>query len=231
MKFGALITAAGKSRRMEKGNKLLLNLYGKPVLFWSLSPFQNCDLIEEIIITAPSREINLYENLVKKFNLNKVKKIIPGGASRQISVWKALNNLKEINYVLIHDGARPLITQREILKLIKAVKKVKSVILAIPVKDTVKELNSKKVIKHTLNREKIYLAQTPQVFDFNLIYQAYQEAFKKKLKSTDDASLVEFLGNKVSILEGSIENIKITYPLDLDFANLIFSRRALKKNV
>ena len=162
--------------------------------------------------------------LVEKFRISKVSKIVVGGNSRQQSVWNGLKNMPpETTLVAIHDGVRPFVTSEEISRVITAAEEEGAAILAVPVKDTVKIVRSGK-IESTPDRERIWLAQTPQVFRKEIIINAYRLAMEKKFSGTEDASLVEKLGVSVSIVKGSYSNIKITTPEDLDFAEIILQK-------
>lgn len=196
-------------------NKLLLKLKGKTLLEWCLKPFQSSFKINEIVLTAPSKnEIKLYQSLVNKKNFSKVKLIIKGGSTRRKSTYLGLKAIKKTDFAVIHDAARPFLSKKLLEKVIKFAILHKAAILAVKAKDTLKKVSKDNVIKATVPREDIYLAQTPQVFKYDLILKAHKKA-AADLEFTDDAMLVENLKEKVYIVEGSTENIKITAPEDL----------------
>ena len=158
------------------------------------------------------------KRILTRYKLDKISKIVIGGKTRQESVYSGLEAVDpRARFVLVHDAVRPLVSENEIRRLIKAVQKRKAVILAIPVKDTVKEVNGAQIVR-TLSREKFWLVQTPQAFEVNLLKKAYLQARKDKFQGTDCSSLVERLGVKVGIVAGSSRNIKITDREDLELA-------------
>lgn len=224
MVTAVIVTAAGRGARMKAGNKLLLDLYGMPVLARSLDLFQRSRLIQKIIITAPLKYLKDYKKLVEKYKISKVEKIIRGALTRQESVYRALRELSDVDFVAVHDGARPLIKAGLLEKLVKEAKKYKAVIPVVMAKDTVKVLSSDSFIRKTLRRESIFLAQTPQVFEYALIMKAYNRARKYKIKATDDSMLVEKI-KKVKAIEGDYGNIKITFKEDLILAEEILKKR------
>ncbi|MFH1452692.1 MAG: 2-C-methyl-D-erythritol 4-phosphate cytidylyltransferase [Armatimonadota bacterium] len=227
-KITAIITAAGQSRRMKSSvNKLLIKVKGVPLLAYTIACFQKNKYIDEIIITSSKDSIKKYKEIVKKNKFSKVTKIIQGGATRFKSVYNALKEASGAGYVLIHDGARPLISQEVLNRTILALKKYKAVMAGVAPKDTIKEVNGKLFINKTIDRDKIYLAQTPQAFKTSLILEAYGKAPRAGKGITDDARTAEVLGVKVKIVEGSYENIKITTPEDLIIAEAILRNRGV----
>jgi 2-C-methyl-D-erythritol 4-phosphate cytidylyltransferase len=233
----AIITAAGKGTRL-KGNvsKQFMNIYGKPILAHTISAFQKSSKIKEIYISVPKDNIEFCrKNIIEKYSFDKVKKIVVGGSSRQESVYNALveipNNTKIVS---IHDGVRPLITPEEIDLLINTLirenkkdSSVKGVIMAASARETIKMI-SKNSIDKTISRDKIWHAQTPQVFFYDIILKAHTKARKDDFTGTDDACLVERINYKVNIVRGRHENIKITTPIDLFLAELIITKNNRK---
>jgi len=222
----AIIASAGRGRRMASDvAKQFLELHGAPILVHTLKKFDKNPDVDNIILVAPANAVDFLKmELVEKFRISKVSKIVVGGNSRQQSVWNGLKNMPlETTLVAIHDGVRPFVTSEEISRVIAAAEEEGAAVLAVPVKDTVKIVRSGK-IESTPDRERIWLAQTPQVFRKEIIIDAYRLAMEKKFSGTDDASLVEKLGVSVSIVEGSYSNIKITTPEDLDFAEIILQK-------
>jgi len=223
----AVIAAAGQGTRMKAGvNKQFLLLQGKPVLVHTLELFQQCDLITEVILVATPGEEDYCRKMVQEYGLTKVTRVVSGGRERQHSVAHGLAPLSsECEIVAVHDGARPLLLPSHLTKVIQAAGAHDGAILAVPVKDTIKEISGNGQVKSTLERAKLWAVQTPQVFKKGVITFAYDRAFQEGIKGTDDASLVEQCGFQVQVVEGSYENIKITTPEDLDFAELILRRR------
>jgi 2-C-methyl-D-erythritol 4-phosphate cytidylyltransferase len=208
-KVAAIIPAAGQGKRMGGTvNKQLLKLRDKPVLAHTLEIFQQCPLIGEIVIVASQDELATIENeIVIPFNINKTSHIVLGGKERQDSVRNGLAVLDaETEWVVVHDGARPLLLPEELLRIIG------------------KAYETGKVIA-TPARESLWCVQTPQIFKKDLLKLAHLSAHEAGLIVTDDASLVEALGHQVTAIMGSYENIKITTPEDLNFALTILQRR------
>ena len=228
MKLSVVIPAAGKGKRMKaEKNKQFLKLNGKEVLAHTVEKFEKNNLIDEIIIVAKEDEIDYCkDNIVKKYNLNKVLKVTAGGLTRQESVYNGLQEISSSSdFVLIHDGARPFINQELINKVVEKVKQYDAVAVGVPVKDTIKVINSDKMIINTPERSKLVAIQTPQLFERELIIRAYQQAIEEDFIGTDSASLVERLNRSVKLVEGSYENIKITTPEDLEFGKRVLMGR------
>lgn len=225
MKISCIIPAAGIGRRFKSKDKLFLNLCKKPVIVWTLETVSKHPLISEIILVVNRSKIKEAKTLVQKYNLSKVKEIIEGGKTRQESVYLGLQKISPLcNLVVIHDGGRPLLSNKLLKKVILCAKKENACCPVVPVSDTVKEIENY-FIKRTIDREKIYFAQTPQVFNYELIMKAHKKARENNFHSTDDASLVEQLGKKVKVILGDKENIKITTKDDLLFAEMILKKR------
>jgi 2-C-methyl-D-erythritol 4-phosphate cytidylyltransferase len=226
MKVKALIAAGGRGERI--GGilpKQFIEIKKKPVLAYTVEKFEKCELIDEIILVVPEDYMSFCSyNIVDVCDFKKVKRILSGGKERQDSVYKGLLALsKDIDIVLIHDGVRPFISTEKIGKSIEMCKKEKAVILALPVNDTVKRVDEGYVVT-TLDRDKLWIAQTPQTFEYKLILEAYKKAMEDGFTGTDDSSLVERLGFKVRVLEGESQNIKITTQEDLVLAKRILER-------
>lgn len=224
MKVTAIIPAGGYGKRMNAGiHKQLIEIEGKPILIHTLEKFQNCDCIDAIIIaTAPEIFIEV-ENLVKKFGITKVVEVTVGGNERQDSVYNALQMMvyHHTEIVVVHDAVRPFITCDKICEVISACKETGAAILAVRPKETVKLDAGNGFVEKTLDRNSLWLVQTPQAFYYTILQQAYKKAYTDSFYGTDDASLVERLGVKVKIVEGLYENIKITTPEDIEFAKMI----------
>lgn len=200
----------------------------KPLLFYALDTFEKDPHIKKIIVTARQKEAGDIEKLSRKFGFKKIERIIPGGMERQDSAFKALQYLyqkigrKENPLVIFHNGANPFVTHKEISQSIKVAKKYGACGVAHPTKDTIKEVSKNGVVVKTLERKKLWNMQTPQAIQFRLAYKAFLSAHKAKFVGTDDVSLVERLGVKVRVIQGSPYNFKITHPIDLELAKVIF---------
>ena len=208
--------------------KQFLKIGPNPVIIQTLSVFEKSCLIDDVILVSPESEVDFSRRFVKAANLDKVSKIVVGGSERQLSVKNGLNAVSKKNsdIVIIHDGVRPFLTEKNITDVVASAKKSGAAILAVPVKDTVKEASGE-YINRTIPREKLWLAQTPQAFRYNVIKEAFENAERYGLTGTDDASLVEAIGKEVSIVMGSYNNIKITTPEDLLFAEALVKEQDL----
>ncbi len=219
----AVIAAAGNSSRMGKDtNKQLLFLSGMPILAHTLRAFDAAPEISEIIIVTRSEDLLTIKDLVKEFSIGKVKAIIPGGISRQESVYLGLCHVQE-ERVLIHDGARPLISAAEIKGVIEALDSCRAAALGVPVKDTIKQVTNTEMVASTLPRELLRQIQTPQGFYTEDILSAHQKATADGITVTDDCSLAEYIGIPVKIVPGSYQNLKVTTPEDLILAEALLN--------
>lgn len=217
MKASALIPAAGSGERLGREiNKVFCTVGGKPILAYTLSVFEECSAIEEIILVVRGEDIATARGLCCAFGFSKVRHIIKGGRHRQDSVAAGLEAVSG-DIVAIHDAARPFVTEDLVIRTIREATRSGACIAAVPVIDTVKRAAEGKVIE-TLSRTDLYAVQTPQTFRTELIKRAYREACAKGIIATDDASLVEALGEQVILVQGSYENVKVTTPSDLEWA-------------
>lgn len=258
----AIVPAAGLGKRFGPGtNKPFQNLGGKPLIIWSLETLQSVNQIEEIIPVLKMEDMEYGQKVFEENGLSKIKRIAPGGKERQDSVYNALNIIDDKNCtVLIHDGVRPLIEKdlienaiRELLNpppplLVKGgsislspslekggkggFKGYDGIVLGVPLKDTIKEVQSSAfrvqseiVVKKTLNRNVLWAIQTPQIFPYKKIFHAYNKAMKDGFYSTDDSALIERYGGKVKVVKGSYQNIKITTPEDLEIAECLLRNK------
>lgn len=232
--ISAVIVAGGKGKRMGQNiNKPYLKLVGegKEILALSVEKFNNNSQIDEIIIVTSENEIDFcLENIVNRYKFGKVKRIVSGGEERQASVFNGLLNCNiATEFVLIHDGARPFVTDEMIENSISCVKSYGACTVGVPVKDTIKMINTEEFIETTLKRENLYSIQTPQTFKYELIMKAHNLAIQKGIIATDDTMLVETMGEKVKIVLGSYFNIKITTSEDLVFGKAILETLGLEK--
>ena len=218
----AIVLAAGKGKRMHsKIQKQFLEIGGKPVLYYSLHCFQESPLIQDIILVTGEEMISYCEQeIVKKYGFSKVRKVTAGGKERYDSVYAVLLCCQDTDYVYIHDGARPFITEEMVQRGYEAVKRTNACVMVMPSKDTVKLADSLGYIKETPDRKIVWNIQTPQIFSYDLIRGAYESIRKKDMTGvTDDAMVVEQeTGTKILLVEGSYQNIKITTPEDLAIA-------------
>ena len=221
-----IIPAAGAGERMgSEVSKQFLLLQGKPIIIHTLERFQMCAGVNEIIVAVRPSDRQQIEFLIGKFHFSKATKIVEGGKRRQDSVNNALGQIHpQAEIIIVHDAVRPFIQQKVILDSIEKAKKYSAAVVAVRVKDTVKVGNDQGRFERTLDRSKLWLAQTPQTFKKQLLLDAYANASRDNVEATDDASLVELLHIRPAIVEGSFDNIKITTPGDLDFANVLASR-------
>ena len=226
MKTIALITAAGKGQRMQSPTpKQYLSLAGKPILAQTLQVFEECSAIDGIYIIVPQDQMDMVQReIVEKYHFKKVLKVVRGGKMRQYSVWNGLKAIRAgCSIVVVHDGVRPLISRRLIAQSIEAAQKNGAAVVAVLARDTVKRAAAGKKVQ-TLPREEIWLAQTPQTFQFPLLMKAYQKANQDGILGTDEASLVERLGHQITLIMGDYFNIKITTAEDLALAETFFPR-------
>lgn len=220
-KVGAVITAAGTSRRMGGVDKIFSLLGSHPVLACVVDVFQKCEVIDQIVVVLHRQNMERGTALVSEYGWSKVTGVCPGGGQRQESVLNGLNKLNECEWAVIHDGARPLVTIDLIEQGLEAALETGAAIAAIPVTDTIKIAGEDMIVRGTPPRHQLWSVQTPQVFRYNLILEAYREV---KSEVTDDASAVERLGHKVKIFAGSYDNIKITTPDDLMLAGVLWRK-------
>ena len=220
---GVVIVAAGTGSRMNMGiNKQFIKLEGKEIIAYTIEKFYKNSNIEDIVVVVKEDESEFFKKeILDKYNFKNVK-IAYGGKERQDSVYNGLKLLDEkCDVVLIHDGARPFVSDKIIDKSIEEAKEHKAIVVGVPVKDTIKVIDNDKNIVDTPNRSVLWAVQTPQTFDYNILIDAYKDAFKNKFYGTDDAMLVERIGYKVKMLEGSYNNIKITTQEDLNIGSQI----------
>lgn len=224
----AVIVAAGTGKRMNSNiNKQYIKLRDKEVVAHTIEVFDKNDNIDEIVVVVREDEEAFFvEHILKKYNFDKNIKIAHGGRERQDSVYNGLKKVnKGCNTVLIHDGARPFVSNDIINNSIEEAIANKAVVVGVPVKDTIKVLDDNNIITNTPNRNYVWAVQTPQSFDYDILIKSYENAFKKNYYGTDDAMLVEEMGYSVKMIMGSYENIKMTTREDLNFGEQILKNR------
>jgi 2-C-methyl-D-erythritol 4-phosphate cytidylyltransferase len=223
MRTCAIIVAAGSSERFGGAvPKQFRMLLGKPLLAWAISRFEEAESIDDIeVVVAEEYLLYASEKIVNPYGFRKVSRIVPGGATRQESVLKGLERLPiSTGLVAIHDGARPLTSPADIDRVVTLASREHAAILAAPVTDTVKRVEQGYVMT-TLDRQVLYHAQTPQVFQYDLIIEAHRQQAGKADVFTDDASLIESRGFKVRAVEPTSVNLKVTTPHDMVLAEAI----------
>jgi len=226
-KASALIAAAGSGERLGKGvNKAFVEVAGKPILAHTLSVFESCDAIAEIIIVTGERDIEAAGELVGRFGFSKVAHVVAGGAQRQDSVRNGLEKAG-CEIIAIHDAARPMVTSEIIERSIAKAEEMGACIAAVRVIDTIKSASDEGIVGSTVDRRSLFSIQTPQTFAAELIRRAYEQAYADGFYATDDAALVEHIGHPVAIVEGSYGNIKITTPSDLEVAEYRLAHSAI----
>lgn len=220
-KAGAVIVAAGKGERMGGMDKVFAPVAGKPLLAWAIEAFESCSAVQDVVVVLHEANLERGKRLVVEGGYSKVVEVCLGGLRRQDSVAQGLEKLRECGWVVIHDGARPCVNPNMIEQGLREAKGTGAAIAAVPARDTVKKVGAGMTIEETPKREILWMAQTPQVFRWDMIARAYQEASGD---ATDDAALVEGLGYEVKVYMGSYDNIKVTTPRDLALAELIMSQ-------
>ena len=215
-----IIVAAGKSSRVGKNvDKAFLSLGSKPVVVYSLLAFEKCPEIEQVVLVVRKDRIEPARCVVQMFGCTKVKKIVAGGSHRQASVTNGLAAIPgDTAIVVVHDGARPCVTSELISETIKSASKYGSGVAAAKITDTIKVVQTGMAISETIDRTKLWAAQTPQTFKLDLLLQGLKAAKRKRLTLTDEASAVELVSNSVRLVPSNTANIKITTPDDLVLA-------------
>lgn len=227
MFVSVIIAAAGNSTRYGTGkSKQFLLLEGVPVLIKSVQAFEQIDEVKEIIITARKQDFDVIESFLRQYNIKKVKCVVEGGATRQDSISAAVKKVsEETEIIAIHDGARPLVSKETIIGVIEKAAEKGAGACAVPVKDTIKIIDSSGKIVTTPDRAALRAVQTPQVFNFFLYKEAIGKAVTEGKQYTDDCQLIESIGHPVYLTDGDYENIKITTPDDLMVAEKFLSER------
>ena len=233
MKTVAIIPAAGAGVRMGTGiAKQFMDLDGRPLLTATLQNFEQCPLVEGLVLVVPQDGVSYCkEEVVDRYRLSKVEQVVPGGTRRQDSVRLGLEAVQRpCELVLIHDGVRPFVPPEFIIRMITAAAGNRAVVPGLPVKETVKEVGPDGRVVGTPDRKNFWLVQTPQVFRYEDVLTAHRRALDENWEElTDDALLLEKIGVPVTVVEGLEENIKITTPHDLELARFIVSRKGIKQ--
>lgn len=215
---GVVIVAAGRGTRMgTTESKQYLLLQDKPIIVHTLEVFQRHPLITEIVLVTGEVDVERCQEWIKTYKLGKVSAVVTGGSERQHSVYRGLEKLKT-TWVMVHDGVRPFVQEQEITACYERAWEIGASVLAVPVKDTIKQVNTEGKVLSTPDRRSLWAIQTPQTFRLSELRAAYEEAERDGFLGTDDSSLAERSGIPVAVVEGSYRNIKITTSEDLDFA-------------
>lgn len=232
MTVSAVIVAGGTGERFgAPGGKQLASAAGVPLLTWSLRAFDACDAVDEVVLVTHPDRVGLYAaEAVDACAVRKVTAVVAGGERRQDSVAAGLSAVSAgTTIVAVHDGARPLVTPPTISAAIEAVRVgagLAGVVVGHPVFDTLKETGSDRLVTSTLDRSRLWTAQTPQVFRLDELVEAFASAEEAGFTGTDDASLVERMGGRVAMVEGPRDNIKVTVPEDLAIVEAVLAARA-----
>lgn len=234
MVTAGIVLAGGKGTRMQSSiPKQYMELDGKPLLYYSLRAFEESLVDYVALVTAEGGEEYCRKELVEHYGFTKVAAITPGGAERYVSVWNGLQCLENQSdgkipeYVLIHDGARPLVTPELINRLLLETKNYGACVAGMPVKDTIQMTDEHGVITLTPKRESLWIAQTPQAFEFSMVYDAYRQLMEEpEVQVTDDAMVVGLYHEvNIQMVRGSYTNLKVTTPDDLVLAEAFLRKR------
>lgn len=224
---GVIVVAAGRGTRMgTKESKQYLMLENKPIVVHTLEMFDRHPWITEMVLVTGEQDVDRCQSWVAEYGITKKIKVVPGGAERQQSVYHGLRYIST-PWVLVHDGVRPFVTSSQITSCCEAAVQHGAAVLAVPVKDTVKKADEQGWVAETLNRSELWAIQTPQAFRREDLLSAHERAAQDGFIGTDDSMLVERLGIPVKLVEGGYNNIKITTPEDLDFAEWIRKKKHL----
>ena len=237
-KFAAIVLSAGTGSRMQSDiPKQYMDLNGYPVIYYSLKAFQDSEVSSIILVTGKDDVEYCRTEIVKKYHLDKVHKVIPGGAERYNSVYEGLKAISEVDYVLIHDGARPMLNQEILRRSMDAAAEYGACVVGMPVKDTIKVSDENGFCKETPPRSSLWMIQTPQTFSYQLVKGAYEHVLEaiengeEVPQNTDDAMMVEYATDtKVKLVQGDYRNIKITTPEDLSVASTYLKNKVFFRN-
>jgi len=228
MKVVAIIAASGKAKRLGGISKQLFPLLGKPVSAYAIQAFEDNPLVSDIVVVCGAERVPDFQSMAKDFGFKKVRAVVAGGQERQDSVYNGMKACPPCDIVAIHNGANPLVTQKEITDCINAAKETGAAVVGTRVKETVKRVGADMLVQETPVRAALWAIQTPQCIKFDIAMKAFEKALAEKFYGTDDAQLVERIGVPVKMVEGSYENIKITTLEDIVFAEDVLRRRMTK---
>lgn len=222
----AIVPAAGIGERFGRDtNKPFATLGDKPLIIWTVATLQNLPEITEIIPVVKETDIKLCSRLFEDYSITKIKRVAPGGRERQDSVFHGLNLIRHRkSVVLVHDAVRPLIEPSLIQSALQQLNGCDGVVVGVPLKDTVKEVRDG-IVRNTPKRDLLWAAQTPQIFPYQVLYDAYEKAMADSFYTTDDSALVEMNGGVIKMVQGSYANIKVTTPEDLLIAEVFLKMK------
>lgn len=223
---GVIVVAAGESQRMLGVDKIFVPLMGLPLICYSLRVIHDSIRVKDIVLVLSRSNIEMGHQLVKANKWDKIKHICVGGERRQDSVSRGIERLPDVDWIIVHDGARPFIKGDLITRGLKEAEHTGAAVAAVPVKDTIKSADKESFVTHTYFRDSLWAIQTPQVFRRKIIEEAHLNVSEEV---SDDASMVERCGGKVRIFMGSYGNIKITTPEDMSIAETMLEARASRE--
>lgn len=223
--FSLVVPAAGLGKRMKAAiPKPYLDLGGQPLLEHTLKCFAGITGLSQVIVSTAPRFFEQTQKLLTEIFTGIDCLVVEGGKERQDSIYNALQRVNEaVDLVAVHDAVRPFVSKSTIIKCLEMAAAGEGAILGVPVKDTIKKVDRENVIKYTPARSDLWQAQTPQIFDRQMLLKAYENAMQQNIVGTDDASLVEATGGSICIVEGTRDNFKLTYPLDFKIAEMLVS--------
>lgn len=229
-KVTAIVLAAGQGRRMKSEmQKQYMEVGGSPLIAYTLEAFEKSVVNDIVLVVRKGEQEYCRCDVVERFGFTKISHIVEGGEERYHSVYQGLKKAQGADYVLIHDGARPCVTEVNILDAVAGAREHGACVIGMPVKDTIKIAGEDEFARETPDRRSLWMIQTPQAFSYSLIKRAYDRLFeseKSLMGVTDDAMVVESMTDyKVKLIRGSYENIKVTTPEDLLIAEVLLSRR------
>ena len=220
---GAVIVAAGESRRMCGTDKVFVPLLGRPMISYSLQALNDCAPVNTVVLVTSRDNVERSRKLVEVEGWRKVTQVCAGGERRQDSVLRGLEMIRDTAWTVVHDGARPCVDTEMMARGLESARETGAAIAAVPVNDTIKSAGTDLVVRETLDRTSLWAVQTPQVFSTDMLWKAHRQVSDDV---TDDAAMVERIGGKVTIFMGSYENIKVTSPGDIAIAEAILRARA-----
>jgi 2-C-methyl-D-erythritol 4-phosphate cytidylyltransferase len=233
----AIVCAGGNGERMHtKESKIFLKMNGKPIIYYTLKTLSEYRKIDAIVVTARAIEMGRLEKLIADDAISKVISVEESVETRQESTYNALINLKKMDisldsYVIIHNAVNPFVRHSELDKCLYAAEQYGASLLGFEATDTVKVIDDSQFIDHTPNRNRVWIAQTPQIIRFDIALEAFQDAAGRGFIATDDTTLVEAIHEKVKFVECSRENFKITYPQDMELARRVHLKRMREKSI
>lgn len=227
MKTSAIVVAAGSGTRMQSNvKKPYLDIAGVPMMIRTLTVLEQSPVVKDVVLVIGEQDLKHAKGLIEQYGLRKITRYVPGGPERQDSVHNGVRAVDEhADLILVHDGARPFITREDVENVVLEASRYGVATLATPVKDTIKKV-ANGFVQETIPRQTLFSIQTPQAFQAEILREAHQQAAEQNYRGTDDASLAEWLGHPVRIVEGSYRNIKITTPEDLLIAKAFLQSEA-----